>query len=158
LKKISTITDEELDELIIEKKSHIANLMGIRSLAHYLKTVPKIWVGRDLVQKSLHRVDPGGVLARQNRRLVRRIFHSRGPNEILSCDGHDKLLRWGFGIHGGIDVFSRYMIWLRIGITNSDPRAILSYFLDSLDEHAGSDNGTAITCLYYFSYKLLDIN
>lgn len=149
MKKISIITTEKLDELIIEKKSHIANLMNIHSLIYYLKIISQIWIEYNLVQKSLYHMNPEGILAYQNHHLVRHIFHSRGLNEILSCDSHNKLFQWEFGIYGDIDVFSQYMIWFHIGISNSDSRVILFYFLNFLNEYSDSDDDMMFLLLVF---------
>jgi hypothetical protein len=153
LQRLQTITDEELDQLVIEKKQHFANLMGYRRLTHFLKSDSFTWVTHRRVATSLHRVDRSGVEDRKNRRLKRRIFHAAGPNQVWSCDGHDKLLRFGFAIHGGIDVFSRCILWLRVGISNKDPETILAYYLDALKEHANSGHG-----MYYICYLLMVVS
>ena len=45
-------------------------------------------------------------------------FHIRGPNRVLSIDGHDKLSQFGFEIYGAINAYSRYIVWCYIGISN----------------------------------------
>jgi hypothetical protein len=65
-------------------------------------------------------------------------------------DGYDKLTPFGIGISGCIDGYSRKIIWLKAYKTNSDPRVIASYYLDSVKEHGcpqiiradrGTENG-----------------
>ena len=71
-------------------------------------------------------------------------------------DGYCKLTPYGLAIHGCIDgyveirqyvavvtiyisatySFSRKIIWLKLSNTNSDPRVIARYYLESI-EHAG---------------------
>ena len=106
--------------------------MGIRRLTYHIRNHSEIWVTRDDVYASLQMVDPEGLEERRARRLQRRIFHADGPNQVWSLDVHDKLKQWGFAIHACIDVYSRYIIWIRIGVSNNDARYILSYYLDSL--------------------------
>jgi hypothetical protein len=35
-----------------------------------------------------------------------------------------------------VDVYSRYLLWRRVGISNCDPRWPLAYYLDAIDEQA----------------------
>ena len=122
----------ELNLFIVALKVGYGKLMGIRRLTYHIRAHSEIWVTRDDVYDSLQAVDPEGLEERRARRLNRRIFHADGPNQYWSMDGHDKLKPWGFAIHGGIDVYSRYVLWLRMGVSNNDPKYILSYYLDSL--------------------------
>jgi hypothetical protein len=139
----TTIPSEELDLLIASKKGHIAALMGIRRLMYHLRN-EGLWVSRNAVWTSLAAVDGSGLQARRRQRLVRRQFHSIGPNDVWSCDGYDKLKRYGFPIHGCVDVWSRYLLWLRVGVSNNDPRFPLAYYLDAIEENGGSRLGQGI--------------
>jgi hypothetical protein len=105
----TTIPSPELDLLIASKKQHIAALMGIRHLTYHLRN-EGVWVSRNAVWTSLATVDAEGLKARRKRSLVRRQFHSIGPNDVWSCDGYDKLKRYGFSIHGCVDVYSRFLL------------------------------------------------
>src|SRR5271170_4392888 len=93
-----------------------------------------------------------GLLARRGHRLERRIFHVDGPDQVWSVDGHDKIARWGFPIHGCNDVYSCYLIWLRVRESNHDPRYILEYYLDRIKEIAlnrGSENCNPLAVLTF---------
>ena len=46
--------------------------------------------------------------------MVRRIYCSNGPNDVWHCDGYDKIKQYGFPIHGGVDGFSRKILWFYI--------------------------------------------
>ena len=66
-------------------------------------------------------------------------FVTRGPNWVLSLDGHDKLMgyqNWTFplAIYGCIDTASRKLLWLRIWDSNSRPQLIGRWYLDYLYE------------------------
>ena len=65
--------------------------MGIRRLTYHLRMQCHVWISIEAVYDSLKIVDVEGLEARRQRKLVRRIFHSRGRNEVWSLDGHDKL-------------------------------------------------------------------
>ena len=69
----------------------------------------------------MHKVDPEGIAARgqligQKRQCKE--FTVKGPNRVLSIDGHDKLFRFGFEIYGAIDAYLRYIVWYYVGISN----------------------------------------
>jgi hypothetical protein len=85
----------------------------------------------------MNAIDPVGMEERKNRKLKRRVYFSAGPNENWSYDGHDKLKRYGLLMHGCIDVWSRYVIWLKVHVTNHDPRVIARYYLDAVKKIGG---------------------
>lgn len=59
------------------------------------------------------RVDPWGV-DRAMRRVTRRKYSVPCPNALWHIDGNHKLINWKFVIHGGIDGFSRLIVFLRV--------------------------------------------
>ena len=120
--------------------------MGIRRLMYHFRTQYRVWVSRPIIHETLKVIDAEGLEMRRARKLKRRIFHSPGRDQVWSLDGHDKLKRWGFPIHGCCDVYSRFAIWLRVGFSNNDPRYILSYYLDALEAGVvrGSVNRTSL--------------
>jgi hypothetical protein len=56
-----------------------------------------------------------------------------GPNFIWSIDGYDKLKPYGIEIYACIDGYSRYVVWIYIGISNSTAVSCLCQFLDCLN-------------------------
>ena len=122
LNRTGTIDQPQLNRLIQLRKRHYAFPMGYRRLTYHIRKRLKIWVNRAAVYQSLAMVDPEGLEERRKRRLKRRVFHADGPDQVWSLDGFDKLARWGFPIHGCVDVYSRYLLWLHVGISNRDPR------------------------------------
>jgi hypothetical protein len=139
LRRKTSIAPNELDRLVELKKKHIAFTMGIRRLMYYLRREDHIWVTRESVHAALASVDADGLAQRRKNSLHRRLFYSDGPDQLWSCDGFDKLEHWGFPIHGGMDVYSRYLVWLRVGISNNDPRSVLAYYLDGIEEQMHSN-------------------
>ena len=63
-------------------------------------------------------------------------------------DGYDKLKPYGICISGAIDGFSRYILWLEAHVSNSDPRVIAGYFMNTVRQLNGcpirlrADKGT----------------
>ena len=58
----------------------------------------------------MHQVDPEGIAIRGQligKKRERKEFDIKGPNRVLSIDGHDKLSRFGFEMYGAIDAYSR---------------------------------------------------
>lgn len=55
-----------------------------------------------------------------------------GPNFIWSIDGYDKLKPYGIQIYACIDAFSRYVIWIYVGISNATAISCLSQYLECL--------------------------
>ncbi|KAK7007129.1 hypothetical protein R3P38DRAFT_3325564 [Favolaschia claudopus] len=72
-------------------------------------------------------------LVRQRRanRLRRKRFWAAGVNDLWAIDQHDKWkYKYGLALHTGIEPFIGRIQWLKIWWTNSNPRIILSYYLD----------------------------
>lgn len=72
-----------------------------------------IYVPRSLFRASIHRVDLVNTAIRRHVTVERRKYYSEGPNSVRHIDGHHKLIRWRFVTHGGIDGFSRTIVYLR---------------------------------------------
>lgn len=94
-------------------------------------------------------IDSDAMLMRKQRKLVRRTMHVLGPNYAWSTDGYDKLKRWGFYIHSCIDTYSRYILWLQVGISNKNSKLILKYYLDAIKEL----DGNIILIMHVFNYN-----
>ena len=81
------------------------------------------------VRLALRFIDEEAVVMRQRHRLKRRKHVNPGPNFCWHIDGYDKLKPFGFAIHGGIDGFSRKVLWLKVGPTNNNPYVVALYFV-----------------------------
>ena len=129
-----------------------SSVLGYRAM-HQKLVSQGITVDRDTVRLCLQSLDPEGVAARKEHRLVRRKYIAKGPNYLWHIDGNDKLKPFGFGIHGCIDGYSRKMLWLELSSSNKDPAVIAGYFLDSIEAIGGAprairaDRGTG---KYYY--------
>ncbi|KAG1851805.1 hypothetical protein C8R48DRAFT_612357, partial [Suillus tomentosus] len=90
-------------------------------------------VARSVVTSYFAIYEPELVLQRKANRLRRRRFWAAGVNDIFAVDQHDKWLRYGLGLHTGIEPFSGRIMWMRVWHSNRNPQLILSYYLDTLD-------------------------
>jgi hypothetical protein len=77
--------------------------------------------------------EPELVRQRKAYRLRRRRFWAAGVNDLFAVDQHDKWLKYGLGLHTGIEPFSGRIMWIRVWHSNRNPQLILSYYLDSLE-------------------------
>ena len=90
-------------------------------------------IQRQRIRDSIRRVDPVGVQLRSRRPLHRRVYNVRSPNSLWHLDGYHKLIRWKIIIHGGIDCYSRLIMFLSAS-TNHYASTVLSAFLFAVDE------------------------
>lgn len=86
------------------------------------------------VMEIVRVLDPEGVASRRRGRLHRRSYRALGPNYIWHRDGHDKLNRYGFHIHGCIDGFSRKVMWLNVGTSNKNPKSVAHHYLQTIEK------------------------
>ena len=87
---------------------------------------------RKQVRDALRTVDPEGVAQRGKAFATthrRKEYFVKGPNRVLSIDGHDKLSRFGFEIYGAIDAYSRYIVWCYVGISNRTAVSVNKQYL-----------------------------
>ncbi|XP_031781249.1 uncharacterized protein LOC116416531 [Nasonia vitripennis] len=104
----------------------------IKTLWRRLQQFYGLSVYRYTVLEPLHVLDPEGFNDRLRHRLKRRVYHVPGPNFLWHIDRYDKLKPYGFAIHGGIDGFSRKILWLEVASTNNKPEVIAYYYLKTL--------------------------
>ena len=130
-------------------------MVGYRSMWHTLRLEGYV-VPRSVVQIMLKEIDPEGCRERQAKRLKKKIFSVPGPN----LDGYDKFKPYGFATHGGIDGWSRKVLWIKVLRTNNDPDVITTLFVDAVKNLGGSpqklrsdcrtENGIAAAAQCYF--------
>ena len=56
------------------------------------------------------------------------------PNSLWHLDAYHKLIRWNFVIHGGIDGFSRLIVYLRVS-TNNYAATVMKAFTAAVSEY-----------------------
>ncbi|KAJ7265692.1 hypothetical protein C8J57DRAFT_1620785 [Mycena rebaudengoi] len=97
----------------------------------------RIWgfQGSSLVMSYFQIHEADLVRVRRQNRLRRKRFWAAGSNDILAVDQHDKWkYKFGLALHSGIDPFVGKIHWMKIWWSNSNPRLILSYYLDHVQE------------------------
>ena len=92
-------------------------------------------VPKEAVRLALLEVDPQGVDGRRGKSINRRDCYTDGPGDVYHIDGNDKLKKWGFAIHSGIDGFSRKILWLVVATTNNDPHVVGNLFLNCVKQY-----------------------
>lgn len=88
-------------------------------------------------------------------------YISPGPNDVWHVDGHMKLEPFGFEIYAAIDGYSRYMVWIYIGVSARTAVSVLRQSLLAFTSNGGfqprkfrSDRGTETTLLADAHYRL----
>ena len=137
----------DIFEAVRDEISGSGGDIGYRRVHKALKSKGYI-CRRDDVSQIFKQLNPDSVKLRKRRRLQRRRYVADGPNFVWHLDGHDKLKPFGFSIHGCIDGFSRYLIWLEVASSNKKPELIAKFYLDaaksleSIPLQIKADNGT----------------
>ena len=130
LTRKSNVTHEQLCEAIRNELGSSLSLVGYRQMYENLTLKYNINTSKEKVRVALLEVDPEGVEQRRSRTIQRRSYYTEGPGDVFHIDGNDKLKKWGFAIHGGVDGFSRKILWLTVATTNNEPIAVANLFLN----------------------------
>ena len=109
-RKYSDISDAALDAIVRDIR-HRHPHSG-QSMIQGMLTAMGYLLQRYRVRESLQRIDPLGNLLRRHQPISRRRYCVPGPNFLWHIDGHHSLIRWGFVVHGGVDGFSRLIVYL----------------------------------------------
>ena len=93
-----------------------------------------VFIQGERVRESLQRIDPFTAGLRWHALVRRRTYSVPGPNALWHIDGHHSLIRWGFVVHGGIDGYSRTVVFL--GMNNNNRAAtVLQLFLEAINTY-----------------------
>ena len=130
--RYSDISDTKLDEVVKEIAARLP-ACGIRSVRSMLQA-EGIFLQRERVRQSLHRVDPTGIENRLRRSLHRREYNVPNPNALWHIDGNHKLIRWRLVVHGGIDGYSRVPVYLKVA-SNNRADSVLGAFLEAVSRY-----------------------
>ena len=129
---------EDVVRAIENELNGSGSIIGYRSMHQRLTNEYGLVVTRNTVRLILKILDPDGVESRSRHRLRRRLYSVKGPNYIWHIDGYDKLKPFGFCIHGGIDGYSRRILWLEVSSSNNDPEIVGKYYADYVDVIKGT--------------------
>lgn len=164
---LSTISDDDLDRLVIHLRSHYRRA-GVTHLDGMLLSSGHR-VPRERIRQSLARVDPVQRIF-QRIPIRRRTYKVAGPNALWHHDGQHGsycdsfqnsrgifltrtfigLIRWGIVIHGFIDGYSRLITGLRAS-DNNRAQTVLDLFMSATAAYAipsrvRGDHGVASQC------------
>ena len=111
----ATTSDAELDELIREIRRGFPN-SGISMMLGHLRN-KNVFIQRQHLRSSLVQIDPVGRCLRWFNAIGRCCTVS-GPNSLWHIEGLHCLIHWRFVIHGGVDGFSRLIVYLSYSTNN----------------------------------------
>ena len=124
----SDISDDELDA-VVENIQHNSPNSGAIMVWGELKSYG-ISVPRRRVRESLVRVSPGNAQLRASTAIVRRVYSVPSSNALWHIDGLHCLVRWRIVVHGGIDGYSRCIVYLGAS-NNNKSSTVLNLFLEA---------------------------
>ena len=134
-RKHPTPLDTVINATANEMKCSAANV-GYHEMHRILKCKHGYSVSKPTVMRSVAGMDPAGSARQTGSRLIRRIYHSEGPNYSWHMDRWDKLKPYGISVHSCVDGFSRRIMWLTACTTNKDSAVVASFYLACLEEIA----------------------
>lgn len=128
------MADEELDRIVSEVHRRHPNT-GYKLMRGHLNAIG-VHVPISRLQESLRRIDAEGVYMRRLRLHVlrRRQYSVPGPNALWHIDGNHKLIRWRFVVHGGVDGFSRLVVYLTVA-GNNRANTVLQSFMNAVEQY-----------------------
>lgn len=127
----------DVEGLIRHELNGPGSVSGYRGMWHTLRIKYNVHVPRKEVECLMRKVDPVGVEERKRHKLKRHKYVSPGPNHCWHIDGYDKIKPFGFAIHGGIDGYSRRVMWLVVDRTNNDPSVTANFFMHCVEKMGG---------------------
>lgn len=126
------VTDVQLDSIVRNVCSSHPSLGG-KLVASKLRC-QGIYVQRERVRESMRQVDPTGVQSRMSAILHRRVYQVSSPNALWHIDTYHKLIRWRIVIQGGIDGYSRLIMFLKAS-ANNRAETLMSAFVGAVDTY-----------------------
>ena len=111
------------------------------------------------MRESVARTDPLRRHVRWHQVVSRRAYSVKRSNSLWHIDGHHSLIRWRFVVHGGIDGFSRMIVFLSCS-TNNRALTVYRLFQTATDEYGvpsrvRSDKGgeNVLVCQFMVFYR-----
>ncbi|XP_041823363.1 uncharacterized protein LOC121629368 isoform X1 [Melanotaenia boesemani] len=132
--RYSSVGDAELDAIVLDIQ-HCHPNAGWRMMLGHLRS-RRIHIQRSRLVESMRRVNPEGVMMRRLsiQTARRRQYSVPAPNYLWHIDGNHKLIRWRFVVHGGIDGFSRLIVYLNAA-TNNKATTVFDGFLSAVRQY-----------------------
>ncbi|KAF6729719.1 hypothetical protein FQA47_009518 [Oryzias melastigma] len=129
----SDLSDQDLREIISNFISQFPD-SGTKTVSGYLKSIG-LRVQRSRIMETLRLVDPVGTFCRGLgiNMIPRRVYSVPAPMALWHIDGNHKLIRWRIVIHGGIDGYSRKIVYLKAA-DNNRASTVLSAFLETIQQ------------------------
>ena len=130
------VSVEEVKEAVKKELEGPGKLLGYRAMHKKVRQEHNLLVTRDAVYDVMCDLDPKGLEARggigTKKKRKKGNFTSKGPNWVHSLHGHDKLMgyqnsTYPLAVYGCMDTASRKLLWLKIWVTNSDPKLVGRY-------------------------------
>jgi len=121
-----------------------------------------VTVQRRRLRESVARTDPIRRHVRWHQAVTRQTYSVQHSNSLWHIDGHHSLIRWRMVVHGGIDGYSRMIVYLKCATNN---RSLTAYRLfKKATEQYGfpsrvqSDKGgeNILVCQYMITVKGTD--
>ena len=138
------VTLEDVKNAVKIELEGPGQLLGYRATHKKIRMEHKLNVPRDLVHAVMFDLDPEGLEERggvgtKKKCRAKGNFTTKGPDWVHSLDGHDKLMgsqnsTFLLAVYGSTDTASRRLLWLRIWVSNSDPKLIARWYLEYLHE------------------------
>ena len=125
LQSTSNISDSEVDA-VMQRLVNQYPRCGTIMMWGYLRSYG-IHLPRRRVRESLLRVSPRMVQSRATTTIARRQYTVASSNALWHIDGLHCLVRWRIVIHGGIDGYSRHIVYLNAS-DNNRAQTVLGQF------------------------------
>ena len=132
ISKYSQISDRALDFIVQQYQERNPNC-GQVMLQGYLSSIG-INVQRWRVRASISRTDPLRQRVRWHQQITRRRYCVPSANSLWHIDGHHSLIRWRFVIYGGLDGFSRMIVYLKCS-TNNKSATVMNEFYHATTQY-----------------------
>ena len=115
-RKHTDISDYELDNILRYLNAHYPHT-GLSIICGHLESFG-LHIQRRRITDALQRIDPVGRSQRWHAIVRRTPYSVPGPNSLWHVDGHHSLVKWRVVIHGGIDGYSRLIVFLHASTNN----------------------------------------
>ncbi len=125
----SQISNEELDVKILRFRESHGSYTGRSLVTGHLRSLG-LRIQQWRIRDALARIEPADSRIRWACLIRRRKYTVPSPNSHWHLDGHHSLITWGFVIHGGIDGFSRLIVYLKCA-TNNRKETVLQLFQEA---------------------------